>query len=206
LNLDTLLFFLASSIALTLFPGPDILFVFSTSLAKGWRKGIIVSLGLTSGLWIHTLLVIFGISNLLLEYPKSQRMIECLGGSYLLFLAFRIWQTKIKKDPKENSTIVQPAKQRFYFTGLLMNITNPKVSLFFISFFPGFLFHDSWSYSFQFLILGMLFFLQAFVFFSVVSIFAAQLGNKLVSNEKSIFWNRSQAVVLVLIALVLFYP
>ena len=86
-----------------------------------------------------------------------------------------------------------------------MNLTNPKVSLFFISFFPGFLFHENWSYGIQFLTLGALFFLQALVIFSMIAVFAGQLGRKFVFERKSLVWSRFQAVVLTLIALVLFY-
>lgn len=206
MDLNTLLIFTISSVALTLFPGPDLLFVFSTSMTKGWRKGLLVSLGLTSGLWVHTLLVILGIGNLLVQYPESQRVLEFLGGSYLLFLAFRLWNSGRKTIDSEAIDLKENKKQHFYLTGLIMNLTNPKVSLFFISFFPGFLFHENWSYGIQFLTLGALFFLQALVIFIMIAVFAGQLGRKFVFERKSLVWNRFQAVVLTLIALVLFYP
>ena len=206
MDLERFFLFLVSSVALTLLPGPDLLFVFSTSLTKGWRRGIQVSLGLTSGLWIHTLFVIFGVGNLLAVYPQSQRILECLGGTYLLFLAIKLGLTKSRNELLEPSIETAVKKEHLYFTGLVMNLTNPKVSLFFISFFPGFLFHESWSYGFQFFVLGSLFFIQALLLFSMVSVLADQLGKKLILQQRTIFWNRFQAVILALIALVLFYP
>ena len=87
-----------------------------------------------------------------------------------------------------------------------MNLSNPKVSLFFISFFPGFLFHQSWSFQWQFLILGMIFFVQALLVFSSVTFFADQIGTRFLYTKDSTLWNRIQAIVLALIALMLFYP
>ncbi|MDC3218869.1 LysE family translocator, partial [Flavobacteriaceae bacterium] len=154
--MNTLLLFIFTSITLTLFPGPDILFVLSTSLHKGWKSGVKLSLGLTSGILIHTLVVVLGVGSLLTVYPEVIRVIELLGALYLIFLAIQSWRIK-------NSVSLKPNKmsQNLFFTGFIMNLSNPKVSLFFLSFFPGFLFHESWSYTIQFLILGMLFFTQA---------------------------------------------
>ena len=206
MDFNILLLFTITSVALTLFPGPDILFVFSTSLTKGWKKGILVSLGLTSGLWIHTLLVILGVGNLLTQYPKSQRLLEFLGGFYLLYLAFRLLRSYKLESKKKKINLTLPKKQHFFLSGFVMNLTNPKVSLFFISFFPGFLFNDSWTYSFQFLILGTLFFLQALTIFSIVSIFSSQMGKIIIFKERTIIWNRFQVLVLAIIALILIYP
>lgn len=206
MDLNLLLLFIISSVALTLFPGPDIFLVFSISLAKGWKKGVILSLGLTSGLWIHTFLVILGVGKLLKQYPEGQRILECLGGFYLLFLAYSLVKTNLEKAKESNNISKKIKKNRFYLTGLIMNLTNPKVSLFFLSFFPGFLFHQSWSYGRQFLILGTLFFLQALFIFTTVSIFSGYLRKKINFQKEDTLWNKFQAIVLALIALVLFYP
>ena len=140
---------------LTLSPGPDILFVISSSLAKGWRKGVQLTLGLTSGILIHTSVVVFGVGSMLNAYPQVLRLIEIAGGSYLIFLALRL----LKSSSKSLNSKEKPLKkQNLFLTGLIMNLTNPKVGLFFLSFFPGFLFHDSWPFSKQFMVLGILFY------------------------------------------------
>jgi threonine/homoserine/homoserine lactone efflux protein len=180
------------------------MYVFSTSLTKGRLSGFKVSLGLCSGLWVHTLLVILGVGNFLNQYPESQRILEFLGGAYLLFLAVKSWSSvrriaKRKHSPKSKS-------ENHFLTGFVMNLSNPKVSLFFISFFPGFLFHQSWSFQWQFLILGMIFFVQALLVFSSVTFFADQIGTRFLHTKDSTLWNRIQAIVLALIALMLFYP
>ena len=152
------------SISLTLFPGPDILFVISISLQKGWKKGVELSLGLTSGIIIHTLAVVLGLGAILKHQPNAIRVIEISGATYLIYLAVQIWINSIKN---QNNSLKPSKHKNLFLTGFIMNLSNPKVSLFFISFFPGFLFHHEWTYTLQFLILGSIFFVQAlFVFIS----------------------------------------
>jgi threonine/homoserine/homoserine lactone efflux protein len=159
-------------------------------------------LGLTTGILIHTLIVVLGVGSVLALNPNILRLIELLGASFLIYLAIQSWKTK-------HTIIVQPKKkvsQNLYITGFVMNISNPKVSLFFLSFFPGFLFHESWSNAIQFLILGGIFYVQAlFVFFSF-SILAHRLTNKLQSFKQDDRWNKFQALILFIISLILIYP
>ena len=200
---NTLFLFLISSLTLTLLPGPDLLFVVSTSLARGWKKGVLVGLGLCSGLILHTALLVLGVGTFLERFPEGVRALELLGALYLLFIAYGVWnssQNSLKSNSKKQGV------ERLYFTGFIMNLTNPKVSLFFISFFPGFLFSEALSYTLQFLILGGIFFVQALVVFSVSAILVSFLGQRLQNFGSQSLWNKVQAAVLLVIALLLIYP
>ena len=200
---NTLFLFLISSLTLTLLPGPDLLFVISTSLARGWRKGVLVGLGLCSGLILHTALLVLGVGTFLERLPEGVRALELLGALYLLFIAYGVWnssQNSLKSNSKKQGA------ERLYFTGFVMNLTNPKVSLFFISFFPGFLFSEALSYTLQFLILGGIFFVQALVVFLVSAILVSFLGQRLQNFGSQSLWNKVQAAVLLVIALLLIYP
>ena len=195
--------FLVSSITLTLFPGPDIMFIISTSLGQGRRKGIFLSLGLCSGLIVHTLIVVLGLGNIIQAFPQSIRVIEILGASYLFILAVRLLKstTQIKTQPHERNS-----SGNVYFTGLIMNLSNPKVTLFFISFFPGFLFSEELSYELQFLILGLIFFIQALVIFLLVTMIVYKLGQNFTLYKRENSWHKLQAFVLLIISFVLLYP
>ena len=200
---NTLFLFLISSLTLTLLPGPDLLFVVSTSLARGWKKGVLVGLGLCSGLILHTALFVLGVGTFLERLPEGVRALELLGALYLLFIAYGVWnssQNSLKSNSKKQGV------ERLYFTGFIMNLTNPKVSLFFISFFPGFLFSEALSYTLQFLILGGIFFVQALVVFSVSAILVSLLGQRVQNFGSQSLWNKVQAAVLLVIALLLIYP
>lgn len=200
---NILFLFLFSSIALTLFPGPDILFVVSTSLAQGWKKGFLVGLGLCSGLVLHTCLVVFGLGSFFKAFPQAVRIIEFMGATYLLFIAYRLWQnnskSQIHKDREENTN-------NLYTMGFFMNVSNPKVSLFFISFFPGFLFSEVLSYNQQFLILGVIFLAQALLIFTLTALAVDHLKKRVKRYGENNLWNKIQILVLVGIAFVLIYP
>jgi threonine/homoserine/homoserine lactone efflux protein len=160
-------------------------------------------LGLCSGLILHTALLVLGVGTFLERLPEGVRALELLGALYLLFIAYGVWnssQNSLKSNSKKQGV------ERLYFTGFIMNLTNPKVSLFFISFFPGFLFSEALSYTLQFLILGGIFFVQALVVFSVSAILVSFLGQRLQNFGSQSLWNKVQAAVLLVIALLLIYP
>ena len=203
MDLNTILLFIISSIVLTLSPGPDILFVISTTISQGLRCGIKVSLGLCSGLIAHTFLVVFGLSTLIETFPFIIRAIELLGASYLIFLAIRLFLSL-----KENSIVnsKNQVKKQFFLTGLIMNLSNPKVSLFFLSFFPGFLFSSLITYNIQFLILGILFMSQAVIIFLFIAFLANYLGNYLKAVVANKSWIIMQMIVLIFISALIIYP
>ena len=158
--MDQILLFLISSLVLTLMPGPDILFVINQSLINK-KSGLIISIGLCSGLVIHTLILVFGLSVYIESNKDLVLYLKYFGTLYLFYLAYDELRTKDKLVQK--NTI-----NGFFLRGLYMNLINPKVLFFFIAYFPNFLFSETISISLQFLILGSIFIAQAlFIFFSV---------------------------------------
>jgi len=153
--------FFISSLALTLIPGPDILFVINQSL-EDKKSGFLVVLGLCSGLVIHTLIIVFGVSSLIQQNYVIIDFFKYFGTLYLFYLAF----IELKKNNKLNIKV----KENFYLRGVYMNLINPKVLLFFIAYFPNFLFSNTIPISYQFIILGSIFISQALVIFSLVSL------------------------------------
>ena len=200
---NILFLFLLSSISLTIFPGPDLMYVISTSLSQGWRKGLILSLGLCSGLIVHTLVVIFGLGTILEDNPETARIIELFGALYLLFIAYRLLRNNRNKKLTSSK---KKFSENVFLTGFLMNLTNPKVSLFFISFFPGFIFSLTLSLKTQFAILGSLFIIQALIIFFIVSFISYHFGKRIKIKSQHNIWNRIQASILFLIAVFLLYP
>jgi threonine/homoserine/homoserine lactone efflux protein len=170
--MDQILLFLISSLALTLMPGPDILFVLNQSL-ENKKSGFLISIGLCSGLVVHTLILVFGLSAFIETNEYLTSYLKYFGTLYLFYLAFDEINTKFKQDSKPNNT-------NLFLRGLYMNLVNPKVLLFFIAYFPNFLFSETLSISLQFLILGSIFIFQALIVFSSVSL----ASNKLVSYLK----------------------
>ena len=165
--MDQILLFLISSLALTLMPGPDILFVLNQSL-ENKKSGFLISIGLCSGLVVHTLILVFGLSAFIETNEYLISYLKYFGTLYLFYLAFDELNTKFKQASKPNNT-------NLFLRGLYMNLVNPKVLLFFIAYFPNFLFSETLSISLQFLILGSIFIFQALIIFSSVSLASNKL-------------------------------
>ena len=170
--MDQILLFLISSLALTLMPGPDILFVLNQSL-ENKKSGFLISIGLCSGLVVHTLILVFGLSAFIETNEYVISYLKYFGTLYLFYLAFDELNTKFKQASRPNNT-------NLFLRGLYMNLVNPKVLLFFIAYFPNFLFSETLSISLQFLILGSIFIFQALIIFSSVSL----ASNKLIAYLK----------------------
>ena len=164
--MQEILLFLISSLALTLMPGPDILFVINQSVVNK-KHGIITSLGLCSGLVFHTMFLVFGVSTIIQLNNDFIIYLKYFGAIYVLYLGF----TELKSNIESNENI----DSKIYLRGLYMNLINPKVLLFFLAYFPNFLFSDLIDISVQFLILGFIFITQALLVFISISLLSNRL-------------------------------
>ena len=195
---SVLIAFLSASVLLTLSPGPDILYVFSLSLSAKKKDAIKLTWGLTTGLFLHTAVVALGWSEVLLRFPELVWSIKIIGASYLVYLAV---SALLQKPTTEVS---EATKTKSYFwQGFLMNVTNPKVTLFFMVFFPGFVFSETLSLQTQFGVLGLLFWGQAFLIFNGVALLGDRIQKYSYFSLTQRFQNRLQAFVLLCIAAVL---
>ena len=161
MDFQTLYTFFVSSLVLTISPGPDIIYVLSQSIVKGKNSAIMVSLGLTSGLLIHTFFVSIGLSLIIIENKEYLFFLKILSVMYFLYLIFKVY---VNRNIDLNFEKKNTNRNEFY-KGLVMNLLNPKVGLFFIALFPGFLFHDQLSDQTQFFILGFIFGFRPQLFF-----------------------------------------
>ena len=188
--MDQILLFFISSLALTLMPGPDILFVINQSL-EDKKSGLLVSFGLCSGLIVHTLLLALGLSVIIEQNDNLIMFFKYFGSFYLFYLA--------SQEFKKDSVISERKKENFYLRGVYMNLINPKVLIFFLAYFPNFLFSETISISYQFIILGAIFIIQALIVFSIVSLTSNRLISLLSfdSKNKKITYLKSFIFVLI---------
>ena len=181
---ENLLPFLTASILLTISPGPDILYVLVQSLSNGVRAGIFTTLGLVSGIIIHTSLVAFGVSAILKESETIFLIIRIVGALYLFYLAYQVWVSESRISVKTNS-VKNAGDFSLFRRGFIMNVVNPKVTIFFLAFFPGFLWDPSGDTVFQFYVLGALFMIQAFIIFGCVALLAGKIAVYLNQNDRA---------------------
>ncbi len=203
MEISTILYFLVASIILTLAPGPDIMYLLAKSLADGAKSGISLAAGLCSGLIFHTCLVIFGVAALIQQSPLALSLLKYAGAAYLLYLSWGAFRAK--GDALKLETVTDSKSYfKLYRRGIIMNILNPKVLLFFLAFFPQFINLNSNSVSLQIALLGLLFGIQAFTIFSLVAICAGKVRDHILNIKNlSKIMNYVQGIVLLLISLAL---
>jgi threonine/homoserine/homoserine lactone efflux protein len=171
---------------LTISPGPDIVYVLVQSIANGKKAGMITTLGLVSGILVHTTLVAFGVSAIIKESEAIFMLIKIFGALYLFFLAYKVFRSgKRFSLNSEEVRIKNNNNNRLFMRGFIMNVLNPKVTIFFLAFFPGFLWTPEEDTVFQFYTLGLLFMLQAFLIFGFVALLAGNISGFLKNHPSS---------------------
>jgi threonine/homoserine/homoserine lactone efflux protein len=163
-------------------PGPDIIYVLVQSVSNGKKFGIATALGLVSGIIIHTTLVAFGVSPIIKSSAYLFFSIKLFGAFYLLYLAYLTY--KSDEEVLLNSKAEKKGLLKLFKQGFIMNVLNPKVSIFFLAFFPGFLYSATQSTIVQFYVLGFLFMVQAFIIFSLVSVLSGSFAAYLKTHPK----------------------
>ena len=181
LTLDTTLTFFAVSVMLALVPGPDNVFVLLHSAAHGWRSGLLVVLGLCTGLLFHTAAVALGLAALMASSSIAFTALTLLGALYLLWLAWQSWNAPVHSSDTpasiENSESDSALRTRqTYARGVLMNITNPKVAIFFLAFLPQFVVANQGAVGLQILLLGGIFMVATLFTFGAIAFFAGRFG------------------------------
>ena len=172
--LDALLLFFASSVLLALAPGPDNLFVMVQAAQRGKIAGLAVTLGLCTGLLVHTTAVAFGLAAVFAASALAFNLLKYLGAAYLLYLAWGAF-TAGDAGGGEARAVDLPFA-RLYRRGIIMNITNPKVSIFFLAFLPQFADPKYGLLAPQMVLLGGLFILATILIFGGISVLAGACG------------------------------
>ncbi len=200
LALDTTLTFFAASVLLALSPGPDNVFVLLHSAVHGRRAGLLVVLGLCSGLLFHTAAVALGLAAVFAASATAFTALKLLGAGYLLWLAWGAWNAPVGIADTTPQDAMTPWQT--YLRGVVMNITNPKVAIFFLAFLPQFADPAKGSMALQIVLLGAVFMLAALLTLSAVAWFAAGFGQvfkRSLSAQRVL--NRVASVVFVGLAL-----
>jgi len=183
LNTELLISFVIATASLAITPGPDNIFVLIQSMTYGKKQGMAIVCGLISGCLIHTTLVAFGLSSFIKSNTELLFGLKLLGAGYLLFLAFQVFNsTEIINTT--NPTTESKSVLALFKQGFVMNVINPKVSIFFLAFFPAFLFSETQSLILQFYTLGFLFMSTSFLIFSMLVFFSGSVGSVLKSNSR----------------------
>lgn len=179
---NTLVMFATASLLLALAPGPDNLFVLTQSMIFGRSAGFKITLGLCTGLLFHTTVVSLGAAAIFQTSVIAFNTLKYIGAAYLLYLAYQAFRSSSEKlEVKEG---VQLSSWGLYRRGIIMNITNPKVSIFFMAFLPQFTDASKGSITLQMFLLGFIFISATVLIFGLISQLAGGAGRLLARSEK----------------------
>ncbi len=197
---ETAAIFFAASVALGLAPGPDNIFVLTQSALHGRKAGLLVTLGLCTGLLVHTAAVALGVAAIFLTSALAFNLLKMAGAIYLLYLAWQAFRAKTASLDEPRG--VGLALPRLYLRGVIMNITNPKVAIFFLAFLPQFADPARGPITLQIMLLGGLFIVATILVFGAIAWSAGFLGEWLKgSGRAQIVMNRVAGTIFAGLAL-----
>jgi threonine/homoserine/homoserine lactone efflux protein len=196
-----LLIYLMSVLAVALFPGPDMIYIISQSVGKGKRFGFAAALGISLGCFVHIFAVTFGLSSLIFKSSLAFVIIKYLGAIYLLYIGLSSLLKKKSALLDQVNVSHLASWKKSFMQGLLTNVLNPKVALFFLAFLPQFI-EPSTNYSIglQMLILGLIFNFLGTTVNILVALFFGAIKNWL-SNHASALKLQEKITGVILIGL-----
>jgi threonine/homoserine/homoserine lactone efflux protein len=179
MSITTLFCFLGASIALTVAPGPDNIFVLTQGIARGRKPAIVTALGMCSGISVHTTAAALGISAVFYSSVIAFNLVKYAGAAYLLYLA---WKTLKERSAVRLAAADDRPAAALFKRGFIMNVINPKVAMFFLAFLPQFVTPNTGYFAMQMLLLGLIFMVQAVIIFSLIGYFAGTIGNYILTK------------------------
>ena len=197
-------YFLLASLLIIIAPGPDIIFLITQSLANGKKAGVATALGLASGNLVHTLAAVLGISAVFQTSSTAFEILKIAGVCYLLYLAY--CAITAKNDASSVSLENELNSTSLFMRGVLMNVLNPKVALFFLAFLPQFITSKTVNVWQQMTFYGVTFTLLVIIVFGTIGLFAGTIQNTFFVSQSDHRWFRwITAAVFISLAARLFF-
>ncbi|WP_348549230.1 LysE family translocator [Psychrobacter sp. KFRI-CH2-11] len=204
-GIENYLGFVLAAILLNLTPGTDTMYIITRSVSHGSVAGFYSVLGIISGILVHTVFAALGLSIILINSPLAFTIVKYIGASYLCYLGIKMLMSKqpsLLANHLPKSSPSAPANSiahwQIYKQGVLTNVFNPKVALFFLAFFPQFIDPNYAHSALSFLILGLSFALTGFVWCSCLALLASKFSANLRKNPAiEVILNKISGVVFI---------
>lgn len=175
--------FLVAAWTLNIAPGPDMLYVIARSAGQGRRAGLVSALGIAVGSLIQTCLVALGLASLLAAVPLAYDIVKFVGAAYLIYLGIRALLSR--QHSLATPQLERMALWRVFLQGVITNVLNPKVALFFLAFLPQFTSPAYGSVPLQIILLGTIFNLSGTLVNTIVALLAGSLGGWLKGHARA---------------------
>jgi threonine/homoserine/homoserine lactone efflux protein len=190
---DVFVPYFIACLILAIAPGPDNIFVLTQAALRGRKAGILIVLGLCVGLLVHTTGVSLGVAVIFKTSALAFTLLKLAGAAYLIYLAWGAFRAGTTDIEGEKSSLTHA---QLFRRGIIMNVTNPKVAIFFLAFLPQFADPARGPISFQMLLLGVIFIISAILVFGAIALAAGTLGEWLKRSESvQKYMNRAAGVI-----------
>lgn len=198
--IDVLGTYFIACLILAIAPGPDNIFVLTQSALQGKKAGLLVVMGLCTGLLFHTTAVALGVAVIFKTSELAFTLLKLAGAGYLLYLAWGAFRSGATTIDRGHNVILTSGQ--LYRRGIFMNITNPKVSIFFLAFLPQFADPSRGLLALQMMELGFVFIVSAILVFGAIALAAGALGEWLNRSANIQRWiNRLAGTIFVGLAI-----
>lgn len=176
------LLFIGVSWALIIAPGPDMLYVITRGIAHGRRAGILSAIGVVCGILVHTTAAALGLTLILQTSALAFLLVKYIGAAYLIYLGIKAWQDKSTLSLQSSAAGVTSGA--LFWQGVLSNVLNPKIAIFFLAFLPQFVEKGSSSVAWQMIFLGLTFACFGLCFLLVVGYSSGTIGRWLTNRPQ----------------------
>ena len=187
-GIHDLTLFVVSGLLLNIMPGPDSLLIMTRSATQGWRAGSAAALGIGTGTFVHIVGAALGLSAILATSAAAFTVVKLAGAAYILYLAVGMLLSKRGDGVEKPLTIAPLPLRRIYAQGILTNVLNPKVALFFLAFVPQFIDANAPHKAAAFLLLGAIFNINGMLWCHALALFTAQARARLKLNPAVTLW------------------
>jgi threonine/homoserine/homoserine lactone efflux protein len=188
-GIHDLALFVVSGLLLNIMPGPDSLLIMTRSATQGWRAGSAAALGIGTGTFVHIVAAALGLSAILATSAAAFTVVKLAGAAYILYLAVGMLLSKQRDADAATPLAIAPLPlRRIYAQGILTNVLNPKVALFFLAFVPQFIDANAPHKALAFLVLGAIFNINGMLWCHALALFTAQARARIKLNPAVTQW------------------
>lgn len=185
MEFSTIWLFVVAASTLLIIPGPAVLYIMARSIDQGKKAGLVSVLGVSLGGSVHVLAGAIGVSAILMTSATAFHIVKYLGAAYLIYLGCKTLFSKSNSTASEIPKAPRKKLRKIFYESALVEIMNPKTALFFLAFFPQFIAPTAGSVTVQFLLLGTIFIILAFISDGLYAILAASMRKRIVGSTAS---------------------
>lgn len=191
-DVNNLGLFILAGWLLNLTPGPDVLFIVSSALRSGAKAGVVAALGITAGCFVHIFAAALGVSALMAASSTAFTVLKWVGAAYLFYVGVKLVLSKapptVQLIADKQMQTSGEALKNIFFRGFLTNVLNPKVALFFLAFVPQFIAPDASHPALTFVLLGVLFNVNALPINMGYALLAAWATRRMGAVQRAMHW------------------